>query len=409
MLETLREYALLRLAEHPEHVALQQRHAAYALGFAQAADAELHGADQGVWLSRLDEEHDNLRAALAWACAQQSDLALDLAITLRPFWYRRGHFAEGRQWLASALSQQPAAPLLVRVNALNAAGVLALGQSDYAAALPVLEEAVELGRTLDDPLTQANIGCNLAITLQDLDRYDEAERLFVDSLATFRNLEDVGGVAYVLTNLGVLEYNRGSLERAQGYANEAFTAATELEDQEGIFIALDNLGMVAREQGDYLGATTHFKQALALARELDDPHGTAHVLTNQGVTSFLQADYVGARTQVIEALAIYHALDDRQGMVEALEACANVCAKTNDEHTAVAIWGASETARVALGAQHNSIDRRRYRGMVDDLRGRIGSAQFDQALDQARQAPLDDVVEQVLQQPAPQAPSSMEN
>src|SRR5262249_44085340 len=69
MLETIREYALERLEGSGEAEALRQRHAAYFLDLAERAAPQLHRAEQQTWLVRIEAEHDNLRAALAWSLA----------------------------------------------------------------------------------------------------------------------------------------------------------------------------------------------------------------------------------------------------------------------------------------------------------------------------------------------------
>src|SRR5262249_22455091 len=76
MLETLREYALERLAARGEEAALRARHAAYYLELAETAQPNLDTAEQAVWLERLEAEHDNLRAALTWSL-EASDVRLE--------------------------------------------------------------------------------------------------------------------------------------------------------------------------------------------------------------------------------------------------------------------------------------------------------------------------------------------
>jgi predicted ATPase/transcriptional regulator with XRE-family HTH domain len=150
MLETIREYALERLAEHGQAEVLRRRYAAYYLTLAEQGEQGLQGPDSRRWLDRLETEHDNLRAVLAWSQTTEGDseLGLRLAAALWWFWWARGHGSEGRHWLSQALTEQDSehlnqAPLAVRAKALVAAGVLAAAMDIRAARRP-LEAALAI-------------------------------------------------------------------------------------------------------------------------------------------------------------------------------------------------------------------------------------------------------------------------
>ena len=95
LLETIREYALERLADGGDWVQAHDRHAAYFLALAEPAAAELAGPGQLAWLDRLEAEHDNLLAAMSWLVDQgPPEQALRLFSATWRFWWLRGHAAE---------------------------------------------------------------------------------------------------------------------------------------------------------------------------------------------------------------------------------------------------------------------------------------------------------------------------
>ena len=67
MLQTVREYALARLAETGEQDSARRRHLAHYLTVARAARPELDGPRQAEFLDRLEAAYPNMRAALEFA------------------------------------------------------------------------------------------------------------------------------------------------------------------------------------------------------------------------------------------------------------------------------------------------------------------------------------------------------
>jgi predicted ATPase len=169
LLETIHEYAREKLAGRGEAVALRDAHLAYYTQWVEEAEAGLQGAAQQAWLARLEEEHDNLRAALGWARERAvvdpaaATQGLRLAAVLVRFWDLRGYWSEGREWLAGLLAVGGTADSPASVRALNAAGSLAWRQGDYAAAQALLEEALTHGRAIGDCEEEATALFNLGV------------------------------------------------------------------------------------------------------------------------------------------------------------------------------------------------------------------------------------------------------
>ncbi len=176
VLETVRQFAheMLRLAAEAEQLAAA--HCAYFLDFAVTHNPE---RVMGVVIETprlLDREHDNLRAALSWACSHDPEAALRLAASLWRFWFVRGYAVEGARWIERALA---VAPEPTRPRAAALIGLTGLdsrqGRSDRHRALGV--EAMAIVREIGEPdeVVMAQIvEATLAWSAYDL---DEAEAM----------------------------------------------------------------------------------------------------------------------------------------------------------------------------------------------------------------------------------------
>ncbi len=162
MLETIREYAVERLASSGEDEAIRDRHAQTYLVFAEEAAPRYTHRDVKLWLDRSARDHDNLRAAFAWAVSrQQGEVAQRLSGALWRFWQMRGHLREGREKVEMALQLQGATEAS-ELAAREAAGGLAYWQADMSAAEAHYLAALELARGTKDPRVIANAIYNVS-------------------------------------------------------------------------------------------------------------------------------------------------------------------------------------------------------------------------------------------------------
>ena len=151
MLETIRDYAIEKLAQSGETAATAATHCEHYFAMAKEANRGMNGADQAEWIRRVETEHDNVRAAMATALAGGVDpiIAVKLTVAMLGFWMFRGYSSEGRGLVKAALAL-PAiqASDIAQAHALYVGAALAESQSDYAEARQMLEACLELRRGL---------------------------------------------------------------------------------------------------------------------------------------------------------------------------------------------------------------------------------------------------------------------
>ena len=98
MLETIREYALEKLAERGEAEQLRERHAAWVVDLVEGNAPRVFGDEQRLILDRYEVEHDNIRAALAWASEnRRTEMAFRILAATWRFWQMRGFLAEAKR------------------------------------------------------------------------------------------------------------------------------------------------------------------------------------------------------------------------------------------------------------------------------------------------------------------------
>ena len=141
------QFAIDRLRPADALDDVRTRHAEHFLELALAAETELSGEDQIDWLNRLEREYDNLTATLDWLLSSgRAEDALRAVSALERFWRAHAHVSEARRWLSLGLELATDVPADTRADALWAAARQAAGQSDWDAAVPLLEEALSLFR-----------------------------------------------------------------------------------------------------------------------------------------------------------------------------------------------------------------------------------------------------------------------
>ncbi|MGH2557614.1 MAG: LuxR C-terminal-related transcriptional regulator [Thermomicrobiales bacterium] len=299
MLETIREYGLDGLVASGEGEATRRWHAAHFLAMVESAEAALLGPEQTAWLDRLEAEHDNLRAALAWAlAADDAEIALRLAGGLWRFWHLHGHLEEGSGWLRRALAHGRAASGRARAGALDGAGALAGLQGRHAEAVALLEEAVALRREAGESARLGRSLHMLGIAWQLQADHVHAASLIEEALPLYRTsvgYTDRTWMALALAQLGNSVAALGDVERAMTLGEEALALQRELDNPLGVAFARFYLGELCQLRAEPARAAAHYREGLALIWR--HGHGPAMLATGlTGLAIVLAASGDAARS-----------------------------------------------------------------------------------------------------------------
>jgi predicted ATPase len=346
MLETVREHAIDRLRSADALDELRQRHAERFLDLALSAESALAGPEQAAWLERLEDEFDNLLAALDWLLSSgRVEDALRAISALSRFWRAHGHVSEARHLLSLGLTLADDAPAGVRADALFTAARQAAAQSDLDAEIPLLEEALALYRELDRQDEVAHVLAQLGWIALQQDRPDHAQQLCEEALVIARATGDARAISGALNYLADIFSARAEHGRALAVHEEALALRRTLGDRLLITDSTYNLGISAFENGELERARQAFEESLALAHGLGDVLHMAAADFMLAELDLLGGDLESAERRIRQSLAVYTAVESNRDRAECLVVLAGVAVAKGSFEAGARLFGAAEALR----------------------------------------------------------------
>jgi tetratricopeptide (TPR) repeat protein len=386
LLEPVRQYALELLVATADDETVRCRHASYFTALAEAAEPELIGSHQLEWITRLEQEHDNVRAALTWstraadrpASGERSLLGLRLASAMVMVWHIRGHWREGRHWLEQALTSATDAPALLRAKALNAAGWLAWDQGDYQRAETLSEEALSLSRGLGDAWSVAWSAGRLSHVRWMQARYTEASALATQAVELFRQLGTPWFIGWALHQLGRVVHAQGDDERASDLFEESLDHFRASGDRGfGTAFQFANLGDVARTRRHFDRAINLYEEALAGFRVLGFKQGLVHTLQSLAEVSHVNGSAERSQELHREALLLCRDLGDMPGVATSLEGVAVLAQSSGQLEEAARLFAAADVVRRDFRCPPPPTEFRDRNLRLAALSNALGKATFD--------------------------------
>jgi predicted ATPase/DNA-binding SARP family transcriptional activator len=398
MLETIREYALERLAERGDGEAVRRRHADLYLMLAEEAEQELLGPQQIRWLLRLDGERDNLRASLTWAIeAGEAELGLRTAAALWRFWQLRAADAEGRDYLDRLLAIGSGSPA-TRATARSRAASLAYVQGDSDAVRRYLEASLPVHRRLGDKQKLASYLGLLGMTALGQGDVQAARALTAEALETARELGDVLTETYSLAQVGLVFARSGDLDEGQRALEESVRRSRRLGNIRSVASWTRSLGWIAFLRHDHAHARRLFEESLAVHRSLDDAWGIAGSLSNLSLLALESNDIATAEALLKETLGLEQKGGYRHRLANSLEVAARLAAAQDRPRRAARLYGAASFLRASPDGDAVDFCLLDPALDVDRIRSTLGEHDFESAWTEGRAMSVSESVAYALEE-----------
>ena len=357
LLETVRQYGGDRLEESGESGDRKRRHLAWYLGVVERAEPKLRGPEQEPWLDRLETEHDNLRAALAWGRrdAQSAVAWLRLTGALSFFWWVGEHWTEGRRWAEEALTRRNDADPASLLRIFRCAGGFAFRQGDY----------------------------------------DRAGQVAEQMLVLYRTLEDKEGIMRALTMSGLVTLEQRDPASATPLLEESLALSRDVGDKWLIAFQLLQLADTVRALGDYERAMTLGMESIDLCRQVGDRWRTAAGLRAMGIVSLRQRDYGRAAAFYTESLPLC-GRRYRWVSFQCLEGLGCVASARGQHVRAARLFGAAELVRESLRSNRDSDYQPEIDQHINVTQTSMGRASFEAAYAEGQAMTLEQAIEYAL-------------
>ena len=325
MLETIRQYAEDQLAQSGRAGAARNAHRDFYLAMLESAEAELMSHDQEIWLSRLDAEGDNIRAAMDWS--SERDDAAELLRMCRPmalYWLFRGQTSEGISRLESALDATAAAAPLLRAWVMWGVSYVCVMVLDVRRILDWASRSLEIARHEGDRRLEGRSLLALSWPALFVDPTRDPRASFEESAAIAREIGDSLGLEESLQGLGLTHTFLGDPAAGRECFVECVGRSAASGNEWSSRQARCWLALAAVMLGEFDDARLMAREVIEQARAVGDLYFESMDLIILGMAETMMGAYDDARASLAQALDVSRTSGNLMGVAFAMQALARI-------------------------------------------------------------------------------------
>jgi predicted ATPase/DNA-binding SARP family transcriptional activator len=397
MLDPVREYAAERL-DPADAEATRARHAAFFVELAETLGPRLTGPEAPRAVDRLSDDHENLRAVLAYASDHDVEVGFRLTSALRRYWEMAARGREIREWLEQALPTAKGEETPARVGALIVQGRQLVDAGEYEEAPEVFSRAVDAARGLglhgDAAFALTQLGW-LSTAAGDIEQSEEYK---LEALELARSANDLWVERLALALLAGSRVEAGDFSGAREFLERALALARRIGDARALANTLTNTGWAALRAGDLTAARAALEESRRLCAELGYPVATVSTLSMMGLEANLSGEHERAIELLLEALRVGREVGRPINLVEALTELAFAYVGSEPAYAAQ-LLASADAAYAARGIVRPEPEEVRTQDCWDTLGEILDPATLARAKTAGARVDLDQAIEQVLSSP----------
>ncbi|HLZ61024.1 MAG TPA: adenylate/guanylate cyclase domain-containing protein, partial [Ktedonosporobacter sp.] len=304
MLQLLREFGLECLQQAGETEVTREAHATYYLWLAEQSLPLRDPVKQKQWHDRLEQEHDNLSAALFFLLDSvqrgeqiAGEQALRLCLALNPFWTRRGYFREARTFFERALQNRASTRPALRAETLSQLADMEMLQDDYPSAEAHLAEGLALYESLEDKRGKAH--CLLGFARLALIRceWETVRARVAETVMLCQGVGEYSWRAYALILSARASMLQGAYRQAQALLEESLRFYQAAEDPNALWSLTWLAQILWLSNQDLARATALAEQCLEGWQEIEGQKHSTRVLTLLGNLHLKRDEITQARAR----------------------------------------------------------------------------------------------------------------
>lgn len=410
---------------------IRTRHLKYFLAISELAELALRGPDQIKWMARLNDERDNIRAALAWADKTDVEAGLYISSRLERFW-ESFDIRDGNYWLSTFLQKLESHDYpRARARALHTHVLVLKYLSQIDACRLTAMECLELYRALGDQRGEADIlvfaaektynaaqrtevflsALHLVQASGDIwwqarilfrlgwnHSGDERLAYWAQSIMLFRQAGDWYSLAIVLSCAGSAALLNGNLGQGQNYLDEAFLLIDQLKDKEAKAMLLQTRAQIAMRQGNYNQAHSDLQEVLDITEGLGVRMHSLWCRTHLGYLALCEGNFAEARDIFTETAREFFNDNNEGGVVFNLEGMAGLYIAINKPDIATRLIGWSDTTREKINDTRPVIEQADVDKIIAVCITKMGEVAFSDAYDAGQKMSMDEAVAYALRE-----------
>jgi predicted ATPase len=391
MLETIREYALERLAVNGEAAQIRQRHGEYFSELASQADPNLFSEQGEYWLDRLEVDYGNFRTAWEWTqtSPEYNALGWNIVFGLTWFWYRRSYLNEGRQWYHQAVEQSRIlGKSALRGHLLTSAGLVAMWQSDFQRAGEYMDEGLQILRESgsSSDLSRALFARGVLAVNQGEDEL--AQSLLGEAYPIFQTSGQHWFQAITQLHLGNIALFQDKVDTAQKYMQQSLALGRSLDDRWLSASAINNFGEFARYRGDHDQAERYYQESRDLFLSIRSFPDIARADHSLAWVAYARGDFDRARTLFLNALDLHQQLGIERGAAECVQGLCAVLGALGLREEAMRLLAAARARFNALRAGIWPADNADFQRTLETIHSELDQATFTSAWEHGKSMPF---------------------